>query len=314
MQASPTPVIEFWLVTKLFAGRPAVHDVSFSVHSGEIFGFLGPNGAGKSTTIRLMLDILRPNAGQINLFGHDSRSAVAARRRIGYLSGEMVLDSNLTGDQYLRFAAAQYGKDCQEYRRKLAADLQADLGRRIGTYSRGNRQKIGLIAALQHEPELLVLDEPTSGFDPLVQETFVELVRAFQAKGGTVFMSSHILSEVQQLCGRVAFIKEGRVATVTDVGSLTEQAAKRVRVKTPIGEQADLRNRLKKLPGVSLRPAIEDYAVECSYGGDLQALLQLLALYHVRDIRIEEPDLEEVFMQFYAAAKPKTKPQPEPAT
>jgi ABC-2 type transport system ATP-binding protein len=292
-------------VTKMFGSHKAVSDISLAVRRGEVFGFLGPNGAGKSTSIRMILDVLRPTSGTITIFGQNNRDVSATHKRLGFLSGDMVMDGNLTGRQYLTFVAAQYGKDCRQYTDELAQRLQADLGQKIGNYSRGNRQKIGLIAALQHQPELLILDEPTSGFDPLVQEQFAELILAFKQAGGTVFMSSHILSEVQQLCDRVAFIKDGQIIDTTTVEGLTAHAAKQVQVQVPTGSLAKLRKAIAALPGARLGQALEDYAVAFAFSGDINVLLKLLTAYDIQELTIKEPDLEEVFMHYYQA-KPQT--------
>jgi ABC-2 type transport system ATP-binding protein len=302
-QASPdvTDVLVMDQVSKQFGSHKAVDDVSLAVHQGEVFGFLGPNGAGKSTSIRMILDVLRPTAGNITLFGESSRNVRATHRRLGFLSGDMVMDNNLTGLQYLTFVAAQYGKDCQQQQAQLAQALQSDLHQKIGNYSRGNRQKIGLIAALQHGPELLILDEPTSGFDPLVQEQFAELIIAFKNAGGTVFMSSHILSEVQQLCDRVAFIKDGQIIDTTSVEGLTANAAKQVQVRVPVAGLAKLRKTVSALTGVHLRESAEEYVLKFSFSGDPNALLAVLSQHDVQDLVIKEPELEEIFMHYYQA-------------
>jgi ABC-2 type transport system ATP-binding protein len=295
----PEDVLVLNELTKSFGGHQAVTDVTFSVRPGEVFGFLGPNGAGKSTTIRMILDVLRPSSGSVTIFGEQAQGAKSARRRLGYLSGDMTMDENLTGRQYLAFAAHQYGKDCAQRRDELAERLQSELDVRIGEYSRGNRQKIGLVAALQHQPELLILDEPTSGFDPLVQEEFAKLISEHKSAGGTVFMSSHILSEVQGLCDRVAFIKDGRIADITTVEALTVHAAKRVTVKAPLSQLGEMRQRLKLVKGV--RPLIsnEEYVLRFTYSGPIKAVVQLLGEYDVQDVTIKEPELEEIFMHYY---------------
>ena len=300
----PPDVLVLDALCKNFGTFRAVNGVSFAVKRGEVFGFLGPNGAGKSTTIRMILDVLRPTSGRVTLLGKDSRE-VAVHRRLGFLSGDMVMDTNLTGRQYLTFVAAQYGKDCHQKREELAQLLQASLNVKIGNYSRGNRQKIGLIAALQHEPELLILDEPTSGFDPLVQEQFADMIKHFKQAGGTVFMSSHILSEVQQLCDRVAFIKDGSLIDTTTIEKLTENTAKRVRVKAPAAELKEMRVAVSKLKGASLQVSPEHYELLFAYNGDAKPLLKLLAGFNVQDIIIKEPDLEEIFMHYYQAGKPQ---------
>lgn len=295
----PDVVLELRDVSKHFAGKYAVRDVSFAVRRGEIFGFLGPNGAGKSTTIRMILDVLRPTGGAISILGHDSRDVRQVHRQIGYLSGDMVMDSSLTGGQYLQFAAAQYGRDCRQQVDALRQQLQADLSIKIGNYSRGNRQKIGLIAALMHEPQLLILDEPTSGFDPLIQEQFVALIRRFRDSGRTVFMSSHILNEVQELCDRVAFIRDGQLVDTTAIAQLTASAAKRVNVRLPVAQLGSLRKRVAALDGVRMGQAAEQYAVQFSYAGDPNALLRLLADFTVDEVTIQQPELDEVFMHYY---------------
>jgi ABC-2 type transport system ATP-binding protein len=291
-------------VSKSFGGKQAVREVSIVVRRGEVFGFLGPNGAGKSTTIRMILDVLRPTKGSISLFGEASRRVVSTHKRLGFLSGDMVMDNSLTGRQYLVFVAAQYGKDCRQNMERLAGSLQADLNQKIGNYSRGNRQKIGLIAALQHEPELLILDEPTSGFDPLVQEQFAELIVAFKHDGGTVFMSSHILSEVQQLCDRVAFIKDGQIIDTTTVEGLTAQAAKRIRVRVPVADLATLRQVISSLKGVQMGQSLEEYTLEFGFNGDINSLLKTLTAYDIQEITIKEPELEEIFRHYYQAQVP----------
>jgi ABC-2 type transport system ATP-binding protein len=294
-----TDIVVLQDLTKHFGSFHAVKGISFTVKQGEVFGFLGPNGAGKSTTIRMILNILRPTSGSVSLFGSAHNNVAALHKRLGYLSGDMAMDTNLTGRQYLNFVAAQYDTDCRANQSQMAELLQANIDVKIGNYSRGNRQKIGLIAALQHEPELLVLDEPTSGFDPLVQEQFASIIRDFKAKGGTVFMSSHILSEVQQLCDRVAFIKDGQIIDTTTIQGLTEHAAKRVRIKAPIAELKELRLAVAKLHDATVQVSVEDYDLEFSYGGGAQALLKLLAGFSIQDITIKEPDLEEIFMHYY---------------
>jgi ABC-2 type transport system ATP-binding protein len=293
-----TPILDVQKLTKAFGDFQAVRDANFTVNKGEIFGFLGPNGAGKSTTIRVILDILRPTEGQVVLFNDPSLSAYGAHRRIGYLSGDMVLDNDLTGAQYVGLVSALHGGGHEKRITELADTLQADLTKKIGSYSRGNRQKIGLIAALLHEPELLILDEPSSGFDPLVQETFMQLVREYRERGGTVFMSSHILSEVQQLCDRIAFIKDGEIISVQSLNELEAETAKRIHVLWTSGT---------KPPAVSLKGLKEvrhdQRGAVYSYEGDMTSLLTAFSKLPVKDITIQEPDLEELFITYYKDKK-----------
>jgi ABC-2 type transport system ATP-binding protein len=289
-------VLVFDAVTKAFGTFIAVNAVNINVHRGEVFGFLGPNGAGKSTTIRLLLDALRPTQGQITLFGEPNTATRSTHRRLGYLSGDMVIDTNLTGEQYLNFVANVYSKDCQQKMHELAEMLQANLSVKIGNYSRGNKQKIGLIGALMHEPELLVLDEPTSGFDPLVQETFAGLISDFRNQGGTVFMSSHILNEVQELCDRLAFIKDGKIITTTTTQKLTANAAKRVKIRAAAGVINAIH---AKHPQALLFESHSPGEISCTYQGDIRHLLQYLAAHEIQDVTIREPELEEIFMHYY---------------
>ena len=290
-------VLVFEGVSKAFGVTYAVQDVDLQVRAGEVFGFLGPNGAGKTTTIRLLLDAIRPTVGTITLFGQSNRRASEAHRRLGFLSGDMVIDTNLTGAQYLEFVAGVYRKDCRQNIRKLADLLQADLKVKIGNYSRGNKQKVGLIAALMHEPDLLVLDEPTSGFDPLVQEIFADLIRQFRQAGNTVFMSSHVLSEVQELCDRLAFIKDGKIITVTSTEKLTAQAAKRIKI-TAAPDVVQVM-KAKHPHDLQFQSSEAPDVINATYAGSIHPLLQYLAGHDISDVTIREPELEETFMQFY---------------
>ncbi len=304
------PVLLLDNVTKIFGSSTAVHEVSLAVKSGEVFGFLGPNGAGKSTTIRMILDVLRPTAGTITLFGEPSTNTTATHRRTGFLSGDMVIDENLTGRQYLDFVANVYGKDCSQRIDKLAELLQTNLKVKIGNYSRGTKQKIGLIAAMMHKPDLLILDEPTSGFDPLVQETFAGLIQHFRHRGGAVFMSSHVLSEVQELCDRLAFIKDGKIISVTTTSELTAQAAKRIKIIADPGVLKAIHP--SHLQGFKLEPSAHPYELHATYRGDVHSLLQLLAMHQLRDVTIREPELEELFMHYYTDEAPTSKEATKP--
>lgn len=283
-------VIKINGLTKYFESVKVLDELTLRVKAGEIYGFIGPNGAGKTTTIRLLLGILRPNAGGVRLFG-EPVSSISTRRRIGFLSSDMALDEELTGWQYLHYVAGRYGKQCDGIAAELATRLDAKLSVKIASYSRGNRQKLLLIAALMHEPELLIMDEPTSGFDPLIQEIFVQLIREFRDRGGTVFMSSHILGEVQQLCDRVGFIRAGKLVGETEVAAMDTISRKVVKIR---GMQK-LKGTLKGFTAVS---RTDDVAVY-SYHGDIKALLRYLAGQHVQDVLIEQPDLENEFIGYY---------------
>jgi ABC-2 type transport system ATP-binding protein len=303
--ASPTAIVSLRGVTKRFGDKAAVADVDITVMPGEIFGFLGPNGAGKTTAIKLILDILRPTSGRIELFGLSNRLTTVTHQRLGYLSGDMVLDDDLTGQQYLRFIAGSYGGNYDDRIKLLAAQLEADLDVRIGNYSRGNKQKIGLIAAMMHQPELLILDEPSSGFDPLMQEVFIRLIGEYRRQGGTVFMSSHTLGEVQRLCDRAAFIRAGSIVGVKNIDELSQSSAKRVEALAGRHDVAGLVQKAKRVSG--LRLVRQDGArLSFRYDGDVQPLLRFFAAFTLEDLTIQEPELEEIFMSYYqdtAAAK-----------
>jgi ABC-2 type transport system ATP-binding protein len=291
MSKADTYILEITDLTKYFGSTRAVDGLSLQVKKGEIYGFLGPNGAGKTTTIRMILDILRPNTGRVKLFGDEKPGSLRARRKIGFLSSDMALDEELTGRQYLQYVEGAYAKPCQAKAAELAERLDAKLDVKIGSYSRGNRQKLLLIAALMHDPELLVLDEPTSGFDPLVQETFIQLIGAFRDGGGTVFMSSHILGEVQQLCDRVGFIRAGKLVGESEVSALQNTARKVVKVK-------GMHKTKGQLSGLT-EVAHDKNTITYTYEGDANLLIRYFADQQFRDIVIEQPDLEETFIDYY---------------
>ena len=220
-----TAIIRTEKLTKSYGSHRGIVDVDLEVQQGEVFGFLGPNGAGKTTTIRTMLDLIRPTSGKAFIFDIESSADPAAiHRRIGYLPGEFALYDRLTGGQTLEYFGNLRGGVDRAYRAQLIERFDLDPSRRYREYSKGNKQKVGLVAALQHRPELLLLDEPTAGLDPLVQQTFFSLLREAVADGGTVFLSSHILSEVEKSCARVAIIREGRIAQIGSVESLRDLA------------------------------------------------------------------------------------------
>lgn len=297
------PVLAIKNVTKTFGSFKALDAIDLSVNRGEIFGFLGPNGAGKSTTIRLILDILRPDAGSggITILGKDNRLAASTHQNVGYLSGDMVLDGDLTGRQYLQFINNLHGGNHTATISRLVDILEADINVKIGNYSRGNRQKICLIAAMLHNPKLLILDEPTSGFDPLVQEKFAELLREYVVEGGTVLMSSHVLAEVQNLCDRLSFIKNGKIIATKTVHELIDTKAKRITIQA---SPADIKALLKdygKQVGLQL-VASQDTTITFSFAGDVRPLLRYFATKPIIDITIREPELEEIFGQYYQSA------------
>lgn len=300
---SVAPVIELEGLTKRYPGAPAdaLHDVSLTVDAGQIFGFLGPNGAGKTTTISMLVNLMQPTSGNIKLFGQDNRQfGLEHRARIGYLAGDMALDKALTGWQQLEYFGNLRGSFDKTYVRELAKRLDSNLGKKIKTLSRGNRQKIGLIAALMHKPDLLILDEPTSGLDPLIQAEFNKIILEHQQAGKTTFMSSHVLSEVQELCDQLAIIRDGKVVTHESLKDIIAAAPRIVRL-TPKG-QTKLTQVVKKLAGVN-NVTYHDHTLSFSFAGDINELLAVLAKQPLANVTIQNAELEDIFMSFYSGGE-----------
>jgi ABC-2 type transport system ATP-binding protein len=290
------PVIQIEKLTKFYGEHRGVIDVDLEVNEGEIFGFLGPNGAGKTTTIRTLLDLIRPSSGRALVFGIESTAdPVAIHRRIGYIPGEFALYDRLTGGQTMDYFANLRGGVDRAYQSSLIERFDIDPKRRYKELSKGNKQKIGLVIALQHQPEMLILDEPTSGLDPLVQQSFFELVREAQAEGRTVFLSSHILSEVERTCERVAIIRAGRIVRRGRVEDLRDLAHHQVELRftgpVPAGEFADL-------PGVSDVTA-EEHTLKLRVSGPVTPVVRAAARYELLDFVSREPTLEETFLAEY---------------
>ncbi len=295
MSAIDTPALEISHLTKLYDSTHGVHDINLVVKQGEIFGFLGPNGAGKSTTINTILDLLRPDSGEIKILGTKNRRTHKVHRHIGYLSGDMETDPSLTGRQYLTFVSHLQGGVERKVINHLAKRLKADLSVKIKHLSRGNKQKIGLIAALMHDPEVLILDEPTSGLDPLIQTEFNAILTERKEAGKTTFMSSHVLSEVQETCDRVGFIRDGKLIHVNSMKKLLEQTARTVEARF---RNPQFSKQLAKLQGVKhLKQA--DGLTRFSFSGDINQLIRILASHPVDSLTISEPDLEDLFMGYY---------------
>ncbi len=289
-------VIETEGLTKYYGRSRGIIDVTLQVEQGEIFGFLGPNGAGKTTTIRLLLDLIRPTRGHARVLGLDpQRDGVEVRRRVGYLPGELALYPDLTGQQVLEYAAhLRHGVPQKEIAR-LADRLEADLRRPIRTLSHGNRQKIGIIMALMHRPELLILDEPTTGLDPLMQQALYELLEEVRRDGRTVFFSSHILPEVERLCDRVGILREGRLVAVETVSGLKKVAVRRMDLvfEGPVDPTP-----FRSLPGVR-EVAASGSTLHIAVQGSLDPVVKTAAQHTVLNIVTYEPNLEEAFLAFY---------------
>src|SRR5512143_3036237 len=291
-----TAIIQLEKLTKSYGVHRGIIDVDLTVEQGEVFGFLGPNGAGKTTTIRTALDLIRPTGGRALIFGIDSSAdPVAIHRRIGYIPGEFTLYDRLTGGQTLEYFANLRGGVDRAYQRSLIERFDVDPKRRYKELSKGNKQKIGLVIALQHRPELLILDEPTSGLDPLVQQSFYALVREAKTEGRTVFLSSHILSEVERTADRVAIIREGRLVKVDSVEGLRDLAHHQVelRFSGPVPTAA-----FEQLPGVS-DLIVEDHTLRMRVFGPITPVVQAAARYELLDFVSREPTLEETFLAQY---------------
>ena len=289
-------IIRAETLTKYYGPHRGIVDIDLEVQQGEIFGFLGPNGAGKTTTIRILLDLIRPTSGRAFVFGVEtSADPPAIHRRVGYLPGEFALFDRLTGGQTIEYFANLRGGVDPLYQADLIARFDLDPSRRYKEYSRGNKQKVGLVIALQHQPELLVLDEPTAGLDPLVQQTFFQLPRETVAEGRTAFLSSHILGEVEKTCDRVAIIREGRLVMVDRVEALRDLSHHQVELRfADAVPAADFRG----LPGVSDVVA-DDRVLRMRVTGSMAPVVQAAARHDLIDFSSREPSLEDTFLAQY---------------
>jgi ABC-2 type transport system ATP-binding protein len=292
-----TAIIQTEKLTKSYGKFRGIVDVDLEVNEGEIFGFLGPNGAGKTTTIRILLDLIRPTSGTARVFGIEAAAdPVAIHRRLGYLPGEWNLYDRLTGAETITYFANLRGGIDRAYVDQLVQRLDLDPSRRFREYSKGNKQKVGLICALQHRPELLILDEPTSGLDPLVQQTFNELLFEARAAGRTVFLSSHIISEVERTCDRVAIIREGRIVRLDTVEGVRALAAHEVELRfaEPVASAP-----FAALEGV-VNLVEEGRTLRMLVTGPIAPVVRLAGQYDLVDFVSREPSLEEVFLSEYA--------------
>ena len=294
----PESVIDVENLRKDYGRTHALVDLDLQVRSGEVFGFLGPNGAGKTTTIRILLDLIRPTAGRVQVLGLDTRrDGVALRRRLGYLPGDFLVNGRQSGHELLAHLAKLRGGVPAGRITTLADRLELDLRPQIKTLSKGNRQKIAIVQAFMHSPEALILDEPTSGLDPFLQQEFTAMAREVAAEGRTVFMSSHVMSEVQKVADRVGIIREGVLVAVEKVETLLESASRRVQIvfAEPIdpGEFA-------AIDGVT-QVRVDDTTLTCQLDGRADALVKAAARQTVVSLTSEEPALEEIFFTRYSA-------------
>lgn len=296
------PAVETIDLTKQYGTHRAVHGLNITVEPGTVFGLIGPNGAGKTTTLRTLLDIIRPSSGTARVLGQSPRhGGPALRRRIGYIPGELRLEGRVQGRRLLRHYGEISGPVAPGLVEELAERLGLDLDRVVRTLSKGNKQKLGLIQAFMHRPELLVLDEPTSGLDPLVQQTFLEMVREARAAGQTVVLSSHVLSEIQQTADHVAVLNEGRIVAEGPVASLRLGRIRRVRVTLDGVLPARVQAELGDLTGLRDLVVTGDGPVDVTATVDrgIDQFVKLLSRYHVLALTVEEPDLEESVLQLY---------------
>lgn len=278
-------------LTKYYGKTRGIEGLDLSVEEGEFFGFIGPNGAGKSTTIRTLLGLITPNRGEAKIFGKDIRTQkTAILRETGYLPSEALFYPGMKVKEVLRLSADLRNKDCSAAAEMLCERLKLDPSRKIDELSFGNRKKVGIVCALQSEPRLLILDEPTGGLDPLIQHEFFEILRERNRKGATVFLSSHVLSEIRRYCGRAAVLRDGSLIACDSVEALSRTNARRVSLR---GEAV-----LEGLEGIRDLKRSGD-GVSFLYGGDLGALLGRLAEGKISDLSVTEPELEEIFLHYY---------------
>lgn len=292
-----TTAIQTHALSKHYGSFPALVDLDLEVHRGEIFGFLGPNGAGKSTAIRTLLDEIRPTSGTATLLGRDSHSqSLEVRPHLGYLPSDLALYPRLTGRETIRFFAGLRRLGDLGLAETLAERLDADLDKRVGELSTGNRQKIGLIITFMHRPELVIMDEPNAGLDPLVQHEFHELMRETAAAGATVFLSSHTLSEVERVADRVGIIRKGRLEAVEDIETLRSRMVRDIELVLDTDARASDFEAIEGVRGVT----VQDGRVRFAFDGDIAGLLgRVLQDYPVRDVITHEADLESIFLTYY---------------
>ena len=282
-------------LTKTYGRTCALVGLDLEVHQGEVFGYLGPNGSGKTTTIRLLLGLARPTSGRAEVLGgHPERDAVAIHRRLAYVPGEAALWPGLTGDETLHLLGRMAGGVDRAYTAALVERFELDPGKRVRAYSKGNRQKLALVAALMTRAELLVLDEPTAGLDPLMEQVFRDCIREAQARGQTVFLSSHVLAEVDALCGRVAILRAGRVVEVGSLDVMRLRASVNVEAAFDGGAVPDV----TAVPGVA-DPVVDGKTLRCRVDGPVAPLLALLAAAGATRLISREPTLEELFLEYY---------------
>lgn len=285
-------------LTKHYGKHRGINNLSFSVNQGEFFGFIGPNGAGKSTTIRTLMGLIRPTGGSASIFDLDCHSkASVIARDVGYLPSENSYYENMKVRELLQYTADLYGMDCKTKMKELAHRLNLDLSRKIADLSLGNKKKVGIVSAIMTSPKLIIMDEPTSGLDPLIQQAFYDILKEENSRGATVFFSSHVLSEVQKLCDRVAILKEGQLIGIQSIKELRESGYRKVSLSAKEAIPRDFFD----LSGIANYAETADKtSVSFMYNGNITAIIDKLHLLHLDDVLLEEPSLEEIFMHYYA--------------
>lgn len=288
-------VIEINKLTKYYGKSRGIIDVSFDVEEGEIFGFIGPNGAGKSTTIRTLLALIYPTSGSAKIFGKDCiKYAPEIAKEVGYLPSEVFYYDNMKVIDLLKYSASFYKKDCTKRIKELADIMELDLNKKIDDLSFGNKKKVGIVQGLFHDPKLIILDEPTSGLDPLMQQKFFNLLHEENKKGATILFSSHILSEVQRMCSRVAIIKEGKIIKLDKISNLKENNYKRFKVEI----ENEIDENYFNIKGVH-NLEVKENTISFLYKGDINVIMKKISDIDIANVWIEEPSLEEIFMHYY---------------
>jgi len=290
----PGNIIEIKNLTKMYGKNRGIIDVSFNVKKGEIYGFIGPNGAGKSTTLRLLVGLIFPTGGSASIFGKDCvKQGNIIRRDIGYLPSEVFYYEKMKVMELLKYSASFYKKDCNKRINELCTRMELDTNRKIDELSYGNKKKVGIVQGLLHSPKLIILDEPTSGLDPLMQHKFFRIIKEENDKGATILFSSHILSEVQKLCDRIAIIKEGSIIRIDEVSALNKESYKKFKIICNNLNETDLP-----------KDGINDFTktnnqIAFMHKGNINKIIKILSQYEIIDLQIEEPTLEEIFMHYY---------------
>lgn len=284
-------------LSKHYGKHRGINHLTFSVNSGEFFGFIGPNGAGKSTTIRTLMGLIRPTGGSASIFGLDCQTkASVIAKDVGYLPSENSYYENMKVRELLQYTADLYSMDCKVKMNELSDRLNLDLSRRIADLSLGNKKKVGIVSAIMVSPKLIIMDEPTSGLDPLIQQAFYDILKEENSRGVTIFFSSHVLSEVQKLCDRVAILKEGQLIGIQSIKELRESGYKKVSLRAKNAISRDFFD----LPGIANYTETADQtSVSFLYNGNITAVIDKIHQLSLDDVLLEEPSLEEIFMHYY---------------